>query len=56
MGLTPANLYWMEKLQIQLFYEHRRKLNMFSKNNHFAMECKMSTSKQRFGLRKIMGE
>lgn len=28
---------------------------MFSKNNHFAMECKMSTSKQRFGLRKIMG-
>lgn len=31
MGLTPANLCWMEKLQIQLFYEHRRKLNMFQK-------------------------
>lgn len=45
----------MEKLQIQLFYEHRRKLNMFSKNNRFAMERKMSASKQRFGLRKIMG-
>ena len=55
MGLTPANLCWMEKLQIQLFYEHRRKLNMFSKNNRFAMERKMSASKQRFGLRKIMG-
>lgn len=28
---------------------------MFSKNNRFAMERKMSASKQRFGLRKIMG-
>ena len=27
----------------------------FSKNNRFAMERKMSASKQRFGLRKIMG-
>ena len=28
---------------------------MFSKNNRFAMERKLSASKQRFGLRKIMG-